>query len=130
MSNSNWWANKIGAQAAPRQAPTSPQPQYVAPQPAQYVPSPQPQYPPTQQSVPQAPRCPGCNSSNYGSFTDAARGMQGKAKCYDCGYPLQQSGSGLGTGIIGQGGRGGGAATPAKQVASGGYNPQTIIGHI
>jgi len=130
MSNSNWWANKMGTSAAPKQYAPAPQPQYVAPQPAQYTPSPQPQYPPTQQTVPQAPRCPSCGSGNYGSLNDAARGMAAAARCYDCGYPIQQSGSGLGKGIVGQGGRGGGPATPAKQVASGGYNPQTIIGHI
>lgn len=130
MASSNWWANKISQGAPQAPAPQAPAPQYVAPQPAQYVAPSQPQYPPTQQATPQAPRCPGCGSGNYGSLTDAARGMQAAARCYDCGYPLQQSGSGLGKGIVGQGGRGGGAATPAKQVASGGYNPQTIIGHI
>jgi hypothetical protein len=128
MSN-NWWATKLGTtpQQPQYQQPTAPQ--YVAPQPAQYAAPQQPQYPPQQQMTPQAPRCPGCGSGNYGSLNDAARGMQASARCYDCGYPLQQSGSGLGKGIMGQGG-GGGAATPAKQVATGGYNPGTIIGHI
>ena len=128
MSN-NWWANKLTGAPAQQQAPSTPQ--YVAPQPAQYAQPPQPQYPPQQQMTPQAPRCPGCGSGNYGSLNDAARGMAATARCYDCGYPLQQSGSGLGKGIVGQGGQAGGAATPARQVATGtGFNPTTIIGHI
>jgi len=130
MMSSNWWATKLTGAPAQPQAPQAPTPQYAAPQPAQYAAPQQPQYPPQQQMVPQAPRCPGCGSGNYGSLTDAARGMQAMARCYDCGYPVQQSGSGLGKGIVGQGGSSGGAAIPAKQVASGGFNPQTIIGHI
>ena len=119
MSN-NWWANKLGTPAPQQNTPT---PQYVAPQPAQYAPPAQPQYPPSQQTQSQAPRCPECSSGNYASLEGS------KARCYDCGYPIRQSGSGLGTGIIGQGGSGG-PATPATQVASGGFNPTTIIGHI
>ena len=119
--SSNWWANKLGA-PAPQQS--TPQPQYVAPQPAQYVQPQQPTYPPSQQAQPAPPRCPGCGSGNYASLEGA------KARCYDCGYPIQQSGSGLGTGIIGQGGQSGGPATPATQVPTGGFNPTTIIGHL
>jgi hypothetical protein len=120
MSN-NWWANKLGT-PAPQQS--TPAPQYVAPQPAQYAPPAQPQYPPSHQTQPQAARCPGCGSGNYGGATPESR-----ARCYDCGYPIQQSASGAGTGIVGQGGSGG-PATPATQVATGGFNPTTIIGHI
>jgi hypothetical protein len=119
MSNSNWWANKLGQ---PTSKPSAPQ--YVAPQPATYV---QPQttsYPPSQQATPQAARCPGCGSGNYGGATPESR-----PRCYDCGYPIQQSGSGAGTGIVG-GSKASGPATPAKQVEAGGWNPQTIIGHI
>ena len=125
MSNgADWFARKLGTPIPPAQPPQQ-APQYVAPQPATYVPSQQPQYPPTVQATPQAERCPNCHSGNYGSFTPEAR-----KRCYDCGYPLQQSGSGGGTGIIGQGGQAAGPATPAIQVETGGWNPQGIIGHI
>jgi len=119
MSNSNWWANKLGQQQPQTQAP-----RYVAPQPATYVQPQQPQYPPSQQATPQAPRCPGCGSSNYGGATPESR-----PRCYDCGYPIQQSGSGAGKGITG-GPSASGPATPARQVDAGGWNPTTIIGHI
>lgn len=118
---SNWWADKLGAPQQPRQAaPVQPPVQYAAPQPAQYAPS-QQNYPPTQQMTPQASRCPGCGSGNYGG----ASGY--KPRCYDCGYPVQQSGSGLGRGIVSQGGTAAGPATPAKQVATGGFNGTTPV---
>lgn len=119
MSN-NWFANKLGP-SAPQQPST---PQYVAPQPATYAPPSQPQYPPSQQMTPPAPRCPGCGSNNYGGTAES------RPRCYDCGYPIQQSGSGVGTGIIGGGGQASGPAQPAIQVQTGGFNPTTIIGHI
>lgn len=121
MSNSNWWANKLNGQQPQRPAST---PQYVAPQPATYVQPQQPQYPPSQQATPQAPRCPNCGSGNYGGATPEAR-----PRCYDCGYPITQSGSGAGTGIMG-GPVASGPATPAKQVQTGGWNPTTIIGKL
>jgi hypothetical protein len=116
---SNWWANKVGAQ----QPPVAPQQAQPAARP--YQPPTQPQnYPPVQQQVPMGERCPGCGSGNYGGATPESR-----KRCYDCGYPIQQSGTGVGKGVVG-GQPGGGPATPARQIASGGYNPQTIIGHI
>jgi hypothetical protein len=42
---------------------------------------------------------------------------------------LTQSGSGVGKGIAG-GPQASGPAQASKQVATGGFNPQTIIGHI
>ena len=120
MTSSDWFAKKLGGQApVQQQAPV--QPVYVAPQPAQYQQPAQPQYPPAQQMTPQAPRCPGCGSDNYGGSGNL------RPRCYDCGYPIQQSGSGLGKGIIGQGG-GGGKASPSKQVQAGGFNPTPSIG--
>jgi hypothetical protein len=62
------------------------------------------------QSSRETDRCPECNSENYmrpGSSTNLAK------RCYDCGYPLQQSGSGVGSGSV----SGSGAATPARQLA-------------
>ena len=118
--SSNWWANKMGTTPAPRQdIPSVPmqQPAYQQPQMPQAQ---QPQMPPVQLD-----RCPGCGSSNYGGATPESR-----KRCYDCGYPIQQSGSGVGTGIVGQGGQSSGPAIPATQVPTGGFNPTTIIGHI
>ena len=114
----NWFAKKMGVQP---QAPQIP-PTYVAPQPATYAQPAQPQYPPTVQATPQAPRCPECGSGNYGSVQGAT------PRCYECGYPLRQSGSGLGKGIITPGSSGG-PATPAKQVPHGTFNgTKPVIG--
>jgi hypothetical protein len=122
MSNADWWVRKM-TPAEPR--PVMPQVPLAQPQPATYVQPQAPQYPPTQQIRPMADRCPSCGSGNYGGATPESR-----KRCYDCGYPIQQSGSGVGQGIIGQGGQSSGPAQPARQVQSGGFNPQTIIGHI
>jgi len=125
MAN-DWWANKLGTpQPAQPQVPLAPVPQQYTPQTPAYPPQPvQPaQYPPSQQ-IQTTPRCPGCGSGNY------AGGEGSRARCYDCGYPIQQSGSGVGKGIVG-GPQATGPVQPARQAAKGsGFNPQTIIGHI
>jgi hypothetical protein len=123
---SNWWANKVGAaQPAPQIQPRQVQPQQPQQQPYQ------PQnYPPVQQQPAQGPLCPECRSANYGGMHDDARGMTAKARCYDCGYPVRQSASGVGKGIVGQK-PSGGPVEPSRQISQGsGYNPQTFIGHI
>jgi len=123
----NWWADKLGA-PVPTSRP-SPTPPYTPPAPVPYNPVPQPQMPPQEaprmpQSATTASRCPGCSSGNYGSVTP-----ESKARCYDCGYPVVQSGSGMGKGVSQQGG--GGPATPARQISTANnFNPQTIIGKI
>jgi hypothetical protein len=50
----------------------------------------------------------------------------GRHRCYDCGYPIVQQGSGLsGTGT------GTGSVTASKQVGqSGGFNPTVIVDRI
>lgn len=125
--SSNWWADKLGAPqqpSAPRQAPqqpvsyppTTPQPVYLPPEVRQH------QLP---ASATTSSRCPECGSGNYGGATPEAR-----KRCYDCGYPITQSGSGMGKGIMG-GPQASGPTQPARQAATGtGFNPQTIIGHI
>ena len=122
MSNADWFARKLNQQPLPQQQQSAPV--YAAPPPAQYAQPQQPQYPPSQQMTPQAERCPGCGSGNYGGATPESR-----KRCYDCGYPIQQSGSGVGKGVV-SGGQASGPATPAVQVQTGGWNPQTNIGHI
>lgn len=115
--SSNWWATKLNAQpSAPTQRPVVPQaPQ--APMPQQPM-----NYPPTQQQVPLTERCPGCGSNNYGGATPESR-----KRCYDCGYPIQQSGSGVGKGVNVPLE---GPTQSAVQVQTGGWNPQTIIGKL
>lgn len=120
MTNSDWWSKKLGT---PAPKPVMPQVPLAQPQPAVYQAPPQPQYPPSVQVTPQAERCPGCGSNNYGGATPESR-----KRCYDCGYPLVQSGSGMGRGVVGNSSSG--PAQPAKQVQTGGFNPTTIIGHI
>lgn len=123
MNSSNWWANKMGAPQSPS---PSPLPPVSPPQPTPYNPPPMPQQPASMPpSAMTASRCPSCGSGNYGSADPAV-----KARCYDCGYPVVQSGSGLGTGV--QGGQAAsGPATPARQInTANNYNPQGIIGHI
>jgi len=132
-SSSDWFAKRMGA-------PVQPAPSYVqppmAPVPQQFTPQ-NPSYPTQQEVQPQqhqrpmtsSRNCPGCGSGNYAKVGNSA--SQGGSfevfRCYDCGYPVQQTGSGIGsTG----GTAAGGPAIPAKQVPTGGFNPTTIIGHI
>lgn len=127
--SSDWWAKKLGGQASrpstPPTAPPSQVPVRVSLQQAHGIPV---NYDPEQdtlvtkaQSARQTDHCPECMSENYMS----APGSQYR-RCYDCGYPIVQSGSGptMPSSNSGQ------AATPAKQVSGSGYNPQNIIGRI
>lgn len=124
MSN-NWWANKLGqAQPQPRQEmplPASQVPMARAPQPAPaqstYLPS-----------TGATSNCPSCRSKNYmkvGSQVTQS-GAVDAWRCYDCGYPKVQSGTGIG----GVSAPSAGPTQAAVQVPTGGWNPQTIIGHI
>jgi hypothetical protein len=124
--SSNWWANKLGTTPAPQPQQVQPayQPQVPLQQTQPQFQQPQQQYPPSQQ-IQVSARCPGCGSGNYGGASPESR-----PRCYDCGYPISQSGSGVGTGIIGNGGQASGPTQASKQVQPGGFNPQTIIGHI
>jgi hypothetical protein len=130
MSN-NWFVGKINTApgAMPSPQPTSTPPTQAPP----YNPMPQnPSYPPQTPPPSTAPtasrtasRCPSCGSGNYGA---SALAPEAKARCYDCGYPVVQSGSGMGTGIQSSGG---GPAVPARQsTTANNFNPQGIIGHI
>jgi hypothetical protein len=119
--SSNWWANKLGTTPVPQAQPQQQQP-YVPPT----VNVGQQGTPPVQQTYTPSPRCPGCGSGNYGA---SAMTPEARPRCYDCGYPIQQSGSGVGKGIQ-SGQSSGGPAAPARQVTPGGFNPTTIIGHI
>lgn len=119
MSNS-WWANKLGGQQpAQSRPPVAPPQQPMQQQVPQYQQPVQPQGLPV--SAMPAARCPNCASGNYGGNTPESR-----ARCYDCGYPLQQSGSGMpGVRVPTEG-----PVQAAKQVGTGGFNPTQIIDRI
>jgi hypothetical protein len=122
MSNS-WWANKLGttpqqpsqypAQVPPSQAPMQQMPQGV-PQQEQRLP----------QSATAYSRCPNCSSGNYGKMP----GMpEIESRCYDCGYPRIQSG----TGMPGMHVPSNGNTVAASQISTANnFNPGTIIGKI
>lgn len=129
MTTNNWWAKKLGTPAPlSNTPPVAPPPGnvYRPPAPPQ---NPQVQYDPQQdqlvtkaQSARVSDYCPGCGSGNY----MAPMGTQLK-RCYDCGYPIVQSGTGAGS----TGSASSGPTRPAKQVGQdGGFNPQTIIGRV
>lgn len=120
MTNSNWWANKLGAQT-PQARPANLPPMPPSQQPMTMAPQPQVRQPNLPPSSAQSSQCPECRSNNYGSVEGA------KARCYDCGYPIRQSGSGLGKGISVPME---GPTQAAVQVPTGGWNPQGIIGKL
>jgi ribosomal protein S27AE len=126
MAN-DWWASKLNGTSQPASSTpvTSPNPGTVY-RPAQGN-APVTYDPSTDQTVTkaissrQAESCPNCFSGNY----FAPQGT-GRARCYDCGYPLLQQGSGAGMPS-----GSGGAATPTKQVGqSNGFNPTVIVDRI
>lgn len=116
MSSQNWWASKLtGTPSTPTYSPPPVQ------QPNR-IPAGQNNTPPVVASPTE--RCPGCGSNNYGGATPEAR-----KRCYDCGYPIVQSGSGMGRGISG-GPRPEGAVEATKQIPTGGFRPDIIIGKL
>jgi len=126
MSNANWWANKLAGQPAPQpvqpRQPNMPMPPSQQPM-TPYV-QPQSTQPPLSkaQSASQTQNCPNCSSSNYMSVSGA------KLRCYDCGYPLEQSGSRYGSLT---GAKVEGATKSARgNDATNNFNPQQIVGRI
>ena len=125
---SNWWANKLGAPQAPQ--PSTPQTTPISNLPSQLPSSQQFNNVPVTAntrlpaSATSPDRCPNCASGNYGR---SAMAPEAKARCYDCGYPITQSGSGS-PGIKTPTG---GAVTAARQLNTGNnFNPQTIVDRI
>ena len=120
MSNTNWWAKQLGITPAPKPAdiPVAPSQQPMT----RYVP-PQPPAPASKaQSANQTQSCPECGSGNYMAVANTP------ARCYDCGYPLQQSGSKYGalTGAHVEGSAKGARGNDTQS----NWNPQGIIGRI
>jgi len=124
-SSADWFSRKMGAPAPQTQQ----QPVYQQPVQQQVPMQTMPQQQQQQHPMTASGRCPGCGSNNYAKVGVSATqsGSFEVYRCYDCGYPVQQTGSGVSsTG----GTAAGGPAIPAKQVPTGGFNPTTIIGHI
>jgi len=123
MSNADWWSKQLGVQPAapvarPADIPMPPSQQPMTP----YVP-PQPQQPSIRiGSTGQTQSCPDCNSNNYMAVQNAA------PRCYDCGYPLQQSGSKFGS-LTGAKVEGNIKSSLGNDTQSN-WNPQGIIGRI
>jgi hypothetical protein len=121
MTSNDWWAKKLNAPAQPSQPQSYPA-QRPMPQMPQMPQVPQQQMP--AQTLPASAysgKCPGCGSGNYGGATPETR-----PRCYDCGYPLTQTG----TGMPGMSTPSGGPTQASRQVASGGWNPTTIVDRI
>lgn len=127
MSNADWWANKLAQnnpqpvqQSRPVNMPAMPPSQ----QPLPPMPSFQPQTQGSKaQSASQTASCPECGSGNYMAPTP-----QIALRCYDCGYPISQSGSRYGslTGASVEG-----TTTQAKgNDPTNNWNPQGIIGKV
>lgn len=115
--STNWWADKLGTTPAPS-VPTPPTTSTYAPQPVSTPPV-EPSRTVRAQSSRETESCPNCFGGNYMSNVGARK------RCYDCGYPLIQSGSGASSISSGA------AATPAKQRGQeGGYNPTIIVGRV
>jgi hypothetical protein len=74
------------------------------------------------QSASQTQSCPECGGNNYMSVQNAA------PRCYDCGYPISQSGSRYGS-LTGAKVEGSAKAARGNDIASN-WNPQGIIGRI
>ena len=128
MSNADWWAKRLG-NAPSQQPPVAPQQfvqQPVAPMPSQYQqPYAQvPQEPATKaQSARSTETCPMCGSGNFMRANPSVVG-----RCFECGYPLEQSGSAVGSLA---GARVEGATLNAKgNDTTNNYNPTEIIGHV
>lgn len=126
MSNADWWAKKLGNTPQPqvgRPDPTPPMPpsqQPMAPMPSfQQAPNPAEKA----QSARQTASCPDCGSGNYFAIQNAA------PRCYDCGYPIQQSGSRFG-GLAGAHVEGAPRQAAQNDSNVSNWNPQGIIGRI
>ena len=123
MSNADWWSKQLGVQPAAPVARPADIPMPLSQQPmTPYVP-PQPQQPSIRiGSTGQTQLCPDCNSNNYMAVQNAA------PRCYDCGYPLQQSGSKFGS-LTGAKVEGNIKSSIGNDTKSN-WNPQGIIGRI
>ena len=124
MSNADWWAKQLGGQ--PQQAPQVARPVNNPMPPSQQPMTPYSPPPPPPvskaQSASQTASCPECGGTNYMSVQNAA------PRCYDCGYPISQSGSRYGS-LTGAKVEGSVKSSLGNDGQSN-WNPQGIIGRI
>ena len=125
MNSADWWAAKLGNQQPVQQGRPDPTPPMPSSQrPLAPMPSFQPQAQASEraQSAKQTATCPDCGSVNYMAVANAA------PRCYDCGYPISQSGSRYGN-LAGAHVEGAARQATGNDVANN-WNPQGIIGRI
>jgi hypothetical protein len=130
MNNADWWANKLAQQNGQPQ-PQVGRPVNNVPMPPSQQPLPvMPQFQPNTQTTRQLPSasqntaCPDCGSNNYLSPNPQTIAF----RCYDCGYPISQSGSRFG-GLSGAHVEGAAKQATGNDATSN-WNPQGIIGRI
>lgn len=136
--SSDWWSKKLNENNAPSvnrpSAPVGPIPNVryvpegnVTATPVSYDQS-QDQLVTKAKTASMTSKCPECYSGNYmkiGTQTSAG-GQFDVYRCYDCGYPKTQSGSGGGMPSDSSA-----PATPAKQISKGNnFNPNVIVDRI
>lgn len=123
MNNADWWAKKLQQQApAPQYRPDPTPPMPMSQQPMTMLPQLQQPSSERAQSASQTSTCPDCGSGNYMSVANTA------PRCFDCGYPLEQSGSRYGS-LAGAHVEGATKAANGNDTQSN-WNPQGIIGRI
>jgi hypothetical protein len=123
MNNADWWAKKLG-NPQPQQ-PGRPDPSPAMPpsqQPMAVMPNFQKPQTERAQSAKQTATCPDCGSNNYMAIQNAA------PRCFDCGYPLEQSGSRFGN--LSGAHVEGSAKQASGNDSTNNWNPQGIIGRI
>lgn len=126
MNNADWWANKLaGTTPAPQVGrPTNMPPMPATQQPMAPMPTFQPQQTPSQAKSSQSSlTCPDCGSGNYMSPSASVA-----YRCYDCGYPISQSGSRYGN-LAGAHVEGSAKQATGNDGVSN-WNPQGIIGRV
>lgn len=115
---SDWYQRRFGG--GQQGATTASPPPRVPPPPQQPQPSQHKTGRPALSSL-QETRCPACASTNY----MAAPGTQ-LQRCFDCGYPVVQAGTGVG----GVSNASDGKVHKATQVQGSGFNPTVIVGRV
>jgi len=117
----DWWAKKLANQnTTPRDIPQAPPSQQPMTQFNQPAPTNDPAA--KAQSSKLTDACPDCGSANY-------FGVQGsRPRCYECGYPMEQSGSRYGA-LTGANVEGDTKSAQGNDTRNN-YNPQEVIGRI
>jgi hypothetical protein len=124
MSNADWWAKKLqDQQPVTPAARTQNMPQAPSQQPmTTFTPAPPATPQAKAKSALETDRCPDCSSDNYYGFGGS------KPRCYECGYPMEQSGSKYGS-LTGASVVGDTKASRGNDTRNN-YNPQGIIGRV